>query len=559
MISWIQTYFQKHFRAVFAVLLFLMIASLVAIYNPASGVGRASQRTLERPFFGHNLGNESEVNGLRGDAVRSAQLNGMFQANEPQLEQYMLFRTASLALADQLHLPSPTEKEVAAHIATLVVFKDPQGNFDQKRYSAFADSLKTNPQFTTADANRVLRDDTRLAALGDLMAGPGYVLPIEVRNLLTGADTKWNLEVATWDYASFNPDIPVSDDVLKKFYDENTFRYEVGPRIKLNAVEFKAAEFAPPGAPGEEQLRAYYNANRSRFPAPAEPAKPDAKSPNLAVDAAKPAADDFPKVRAQVEAALRQEAGQRAALKAASDFTVALYESKTPANSPALASFVAAQKRAATPLAPLSLEAPSADQAWLAGYAEQIERLGQDRYFSDPLPAPNGSVVVLLWSETLPGYKPMLPEVREKVAADYRTEEKRKRFLDQGRVLRSRLAAAVKAGTPFAQAAAAEKLEVKSFANLTAQNPAQDFPREALNALQNLDTNQVSDLVAAAEKGYFVHATQRQLPDLTPANPRYAQISAQLAAYNSGLNQRTMIAEAVEAELKKSAPAERTR
>jgi peptidyl-prolyl cis-trans isomerase D len=559
MISWIQTYFQKHFRAVFAVLLFLMIASLVAIYNPASGIGRASQQTLERPFFGHNLGNENDVRRLNADAVRSAQLNGMFQVNEQQLEQYMLYRTAGLAIADQLHLPQPTEKETAAYITTLAVFKDQQGNFDQKRYSAFADSLKTNPQFTTADANRVLRDDARLAALGELMSGPGYVLPIEVRTLLTRSDTKWTLEVASWDYASFNPDIPVTDDVLKKFYDENSFRYEVGPRVKLRAVDFKAAEFAPAATPTEEQLRAYYNANRARFPAPVEPAKTDAKSPALTVNAGKPATDDFPKVRAQVEAAMRQEAGMQAALKVASDFTVALYESKAKANSPELTSFLAAQKRTATSLAPFGVDAPPAGLAWLGNYAEQIERLNQDRYFSDPLPAPDGSVVVLLWDETLPGYKPLLPEVREKVAADYRAEEKRKRFLEQGWALRARLEATVKAGTPFAKAAAAEKLEVKSYVNLTAQNPAQDFPREALNALQNLDTGKVANMIPTAEKGYFVYADQRQLPDLTPANPRYAQISAQLASFNSGMNQRMMLNELVTAELKKSAPAERTR
>lgn len=549
MISWIQKYFQKHFRLVFAMVLLAMAVPLVVIYSQSSGLGQGGHRTLEQKFFGRNLGNEAEVSQLMRDGSFSAQLRGAYQVSSAQVQQYALTRVAGLALADQLHLPVPNEKEVAAFIATLPAFRDQQGNFDQKRYAQFGDSLKTSPQFTTADANRVFRDDARLDTLSKIIGGPGYVLPGDVANQLVRADSVWSVDVATLDYASFDAGAAVTDAALQKFFEENSFRYEVPARPKLSVIEFSAADYMPTVAPTEQELRAYYSANVARFPVPADAEKKDDKKDAGPVD-------NFPKVRAQVETAIRQEAAVRTAVKVASDFTIALYESKATANSPELAGFLAAQKRTATTIAPFSPDSPPADKPWLGYYAEPISRLTKERYFSDPLPTPN-SAVVLVWNDSVPAYKPMLNEVRDKVAADYKDSEKRKRFVEQGKALRAKLEAAVKSGTSFEKAATADKLELKSYANFTLRQPPQDFPQSAFSALQDLKTGEVADMVATNDKGYFVYASQKKLPDLTEANPRFAQVREQLRGMNASANEGAILNAMVEAELKKTQPEER--
>jgi peptidyl-prolyl cis-trans isomerase D len=299
-------------------------------------------------------------------------------------------------------------------------------------------------------------------------------------------------------------------------------------------------------------MREFYKANADRFPVPADPAKKDA---SLSLAPAKPAAatDDFPKVRAQVEAAMKQQAAARRASQVANDFTVALYDRKLAANSPELAAFVAASRHPATVVAPFNGDNPPAAQPWLANYGEQVSRLGKDRFFSDPLPGPNG-FIVLLWQETLPSYKPLFAEVRDKVAADYKDNEKRKRFVEQGKVVRSRLEAAVKAGTAFEKAAADQKLTVKTYANFTLRQPPQDFPYPAFGTLQSLAAGQVADMVAAADKGYFVFAAAKKLPDVTPANPRYAEIRTQLMQLTANASEGSILSSMVEEELKKSAP-----
>lgn len=551
MISWIQRYFQKHFRLVFAVILIAVAVPMVFIYSASGGTGdgKGAGKLLERPFFGYNLGNADQTRRIFSDGTWSIRLKAGYDALQgDQVQQYALQRIAGLALADELHLPVPTADQVAKAVATLRAFQNEQGQFDQARYTQFADSLKTRNDLTGADINRILRDDVRLEALAKLVGGPGYVLPHDIKQQLILADSTWTIQVATLDYAAFNPALSPTEDTLKKFHEENAFRYDVPARPRLSVVEFKGADYVPPVAPTEDELRAFYNSNPARFPVPADAGKKDDKP------AVTPAAnvDNFPKVRAQVEATLKSAVGARGASKAANDLATAIFDRKLTANSPELTAFLAEQRHPAKAVAPFAPDQSPADLPWLASYSEQISRLSKERHFSDPLPTTD-SFVILLWNESLPGYKPLFTEVRERVLADYKDGEKRKLFIARGQALRTQLAAAAKsAAANFATAAAAEKLEVKSYAGFTLRQPPPDMPYQAFGALQGLEAGQVAEMVADAEKGYLVFAQEKKQPDLAPGNPRYAELQQQMMIRTAANNGSAYLGELVERELKKS-------
>jgi len=547
MISWIQTYFQKHIRLVMLVMLLVIGLPMVFIYSQSSGIGHGESRVREQRFFSVNLANPEQAQRVFRDAELSAYLRAGYSALQgAQLQQYGLQRIAGLALADEFHLPAATPEQVSAHTATLRAFQNPQGQFDQSVYTRFGDSLKSaGSPFTIADVARVLRDDARLSEVSKVIGGPGYVLPADIKQQLTRSDSVWTIQVAELDYAGFNPTINPGDADLQKFHDDNSFRYEVPARPRLSVIEFKAADYAPPVAPSEEDLRAFYNANRASFPVPAEGDKKDAAASLAANDAT---VDNFPKVRAQVEASLRNLASRRLASQAANDLTVALFERKLKPSSPQLTPFLESLRLKAVPVTPFTPDSPPADRPWLASYADTAARLGADRLFSDALPTPDG-FAVLLWHETLPSYKPLFVDVRAKVLADYRENEKRRLFIERGNALKARLQAA---GAGFAAAAEAEKLAVKSYAGFTLRQPPQDAPQPALIAMASLEAGQVSDLVGLGEKGLLVHVQEKKLPDLTPANPRYADTQAQLMALSAGTNENALLAEMVEAELAKT-------
>jgi len=550
MISWIQKYFQKHFRLVFLAVLIAIGLPMVVIYSSSgSGAGAGDIKVLERPFFHVNLANQEQARRVFSDGELSGYLRAGYGALQGgQLQQYSLQRVAGLALADELHLPLPSAADVAKYVPTLRAFQNQQGQFDQSIYTRFADSLKAGSPVTAADVNRVLRDDVRLESLTRIVGGPGYVLPPEVKMQLSRADSTWTVQVAALDYAAFSPEFTPTEEKLRKFHEEYSFRYDVPARPRLSYVEFKVAEFTPPGAPSEAELRAFYNNNIASFPVPAEADKKDAALPATATD-------NFPKVRDQVETALRSLASRRVATQAASELTVALYERKLVANSPELTAFLTNSHRAPVALAPFAPDLPPADKPWLANYAEAIARLSRERYFSDPLATPDG-VVVLLWQESLPAYKPLYTDVRERVAADFRESEKRRLFVEHGNALKARLQAAAKTPAGFAAQAASDKLEVKSYANFTLRQPPEDLPQPALAALARLESGQVSDLIGLGDKGLLVYAQERKQPDLSTANPRYAEIQGQLMTFIANNNENSYLGDMVEQELKKTAPAE---
>ncbi len=546
MISWIQRYFQKHLPLVMFVMLIIIGLPMVFIYSQSSGIGGGETKVRTQEFFNINLANQEQSRRVFGDAELSAFLRSGYQGLQgAQLQQYALQRVAGLALADELHLPAATSEEVAKHVPTLRAFQNEQGQFDQSVYTRFGDSLRTaGSPFTAADVTRVLRDDIRLEAVAKLVGGPGYVLASDVKQQLSRIDSTWTVQVASLDYTSFNPTINATDEALKKFHEENSFRYDIPARPRMSVVEFKSANFAPPVGPSEEELRAFYNSNPSAFPVPGA-------EPNAALD---PAVDNFPKVRDQVEATLRDLAARKLASQAANELTVALFERRASMkpNSAELAAFLGSLRLTPVPLAPFAPDNPPADRTWLGSYADAIARLSPDRPFSDALPTPDG-FVVLLWHENLPAYQPLFSDVRERVLADYRATEKRRLFIERGQALKARLQSAGSASA-FAAAATEEKLEVKSYANFTFRQPPADFPQQAFPALTALEAGQVSDLIGLGDKGLLLYVQEKKLPDLTTANPRYKEVQDQLMAFSASTNENSYLGDLVAQELAKTDP-----
>ncbi|WP_158277313.1 peptidyl-prolyl cis-trans isomerase [Opitutus sp. ER46] len=554
MISWIQKYFQHHFKTIFAILLAVTIISFIFTIGASPGIGRGDRRYVDREFFGYNLAMAGDQQRLMGDATLSInlQVGAMMGLDNDQVQQYAFQRAASLHLADTWHIPASTEAEIKEAIKKLRMFAGQDGQFDPKAYATFRDNLKNSKGgVNAADIARVIGDDVRMEKVNALLAGPGYVLARDVRAQLERADTTWTLAIATADYASFAPDFKPTDVQLTKFFEDNVFRYEIPPRVVATYIEFPAANYVANVKITDAEVRAFYDANPARFPKPAAAKPADPKAPANA-DA------DFAAARPQVQATLIRERAQSLAQKAASDVAVAIFESKIP-NGPALEGVLAGRKLQPKPLAPFTREAGPAELGNSPEIADAAFRLNKDRYISDALPTPNGAAV-LFWKDIEPARKPPFVEVRAKVLADFTENEKRKRFVELGKVAKSQIEARLKAGDAFDKAVAAAgsssglKFETKSIAPFSLRSRPQDLDYTLLTALEQLSKGQVSDMVLSPDKGVLVYAQDKKLPDLSEANPKFAETKAQLATFSARMGATAYVAEIVERELKRTEP-----
>lgn len=556
MISWIQRYFQHHFKTIFAVLLAVTIISFIFTIGAAPGIGGAERQVVDRYFFDYNLSLQSDQQRLMGDASLSAMLRVGQYLDGEQIQNYAFQRAATLHLADEWHIPPATADEIKDQIKTLRMFAGQNGEFDPAAYAKFRDNLKTNARGTNeADIARVIGDDVRVEKVQDLLAGPGYVLPGDVKAQLARTDTAWTLATATIDYNTFKPEIKPTDAELKQFFEQAGGRYDIAPRVVVSTIDFPALKYMAQIKPTEEEVRKFYDANPSRFPKPAEPKK-DAATPSV-----KPAADpaaDFAAVRGQVEATLKLEQAQKLAAKDASDASVALYEAKV--NSPeSFEKFVAARKLETKTLAPFTREAPPAELGHSPDAATQAFRLNKEHAVSDPISTPTGSVI-LFWRETQPARTPDFSEVKAKVATDYTESERRKRFVELGKTLKSDLEARLKSGEAFDKAAVAAaekagvKAETKTTAAFTLRTRPQDIDYSVLGTLERLEKGAVSDMVINADKGILVYAVDKKAPDTSEANPQFAETRNQIASYSSRMGASAYVQELVDKELEKSKP-----
>jgi peptidyl-prolyl cis-trans isomerase D len=543
MISWIQTSFQRHFRLIFVVLLGVTIISFIVTIGASSGsLGQSGRGGITRDFFGHNMASQTDMQQLNSDAAMSVELQiGYTGMDEQQLQQYALQRAAALHLAQEWHLPAPTSEQQVDFIKGLRVFADEKGQFDSIRYDGFRRSLQNNPRTSEADIARVVSDDAEIQTVRQLLDGPGYVLPADVRASMIRADTTWTIGYATVDYTSFKPTITPSDTELGRYFQDNAFRYQIAPRVVASVVEFPAINYLGQVQVTDAEVRAYYAANPAQFPAPAAAAGKDKAGKPLPTIKADPA-QDFAAVRPQVEASLRLVRAKNLAAKAASDLAYALYQAKVTIG-PALNAFLTSHHVSAKALAPFTADAGPAELGGSPELAAAAFKLDSQQYFTEALPTPAGAAI-LLWKEQLPPRTPLLSEVRAKVLADYTEAEKRKRFVQLGSTLHNVIVSRLKAGESFDKAAGEAanggiKIEVKTLAPFNMRNRPKDLNATVAGALENLNK---------------VYAADKRMPNLNEAGPEFNAMRLSIAGYMARLGANNYLSEIVASELKRTEP-----
>jgi peptidyl-prolyl cis-trans isomerase D len=543
MISWIQRTFQHHFRLVFAILLIGMVVPFIFTIGSTPGVGRAEHKAADRDYFGHNLLSPEDTGVLMRDAQLSIELQYGTTGTSEQVEATMFQRTAAQHIARELHLPSPSTDEITNFIKDLRSFQGTDGQFDPARYDGFRNSLKAGSGTTEGDILRVISDDILMAKVQRLLAGPGFVMDSDVKEMLVKGDTSWTLSTATVDYKNFEPALDIPEADILKSFNENPLRYTVAPRASVGYVLFPQSAYSAGQTATDAEVRSFYDANPSLFPKPASKDPKESLSPDM----------HFKLVQPLVKMRVISEKAKQVAVKAASDLAYAIYDGKV--DSANIDAFLAARNLKTVALAPFTADAEPAELGGSKDVAQAAFELNADRYYSEAIQTGDGAVI-LFWKASLPSYQPTLAEVHDRVKADATDSRRRIDFVAFGRTLKAGIERRLKDGEAFdkaaSEAASPVAVDVKSFPAFTLRAPAKDIDPSAYSALEHLEKGGVSDMEATADKGVLVYAADKKAPAVDAAGSRYAQVRAQLAANYARTTSAQAMREIVDGELKRS-------
>ncbi len=541
MIHALQTKFQKHHKIIFFVMLAIIIVAFVFTIGAAPGIGGETQ-TARQEFFGHNLASPREMTEIAEAAQLSLRIEyGQTQIDQRQFENYVFERLTLLGLADRLGIPGPTDEQFPTYITSLRGFQNAQGTFDPDIYNDFIDEIDANPTMSEDDVGLVLEDNFRIAQVREILGGPGYILPTEVRLQLERNQTVWSVDLAKFDIGGFEADVQPTDEQLQQFYEENSFRYERAPRTDFAYVVFESANYVDQvPAPKEEELKAYFERNRNQFtpPAPAENAENQTETPEVTLD----------DVRDQVTQSVRMASASRLASRAASDFAYALFENKARQGTDEFQNLINSFNAELKEAPPASANEFPAELGFPRAVQQEVFRLNEDRHFSDPLALRN-DYIVLVFQETLPAYVPPLEEVRDQVAADFINEEERRLLAERAEEIRASIVEKVKNGQPFAEAAQAEGLEVTSADSFTRMTAPSEVPPAVSARLTEFKQGEVSTMIPVQDAGYFVHIRDRQVPEIDPESDEFASTAENLKSLSSMASQNYVLQEVMEREI----------
>jgi peptidyl-prolyl cis-trans isomerase D len=537
MISWIQNHLIRHGRWIFLTLLAVIIVAFVFTIGNTPGFAPRMDGWEPDEFYGVNLNAPLEARPLRERVFYSQLLStGRQPMSEQQIEEGLRVRIALLHLADRLGLPGPTERELSAFVRTRPAFFDAEGNFSRDRYLSFVDDLEADPSSSPDILFRVLEEDFRIDRVARRLGGPGFFLPAEAVAVAQREQTQFELKVASLAIDAFQPEIVVEEESLNSFFNLNAERYREPERIRASLVRF-------PNDPATIELdasevEAHYNANRERFHSAHLAANPPAENEETA---AEEVAIDFATVRERVENELKEQRARRLSNERAHAFAFTLYDRGINRDASGFQQLLENEG-----LTPVEIEPFSVDEVGQRGLPRQLLEsaftLTRNRFYTGAVEI-NGDFGVLIFDGRIDSYVPELQAVREHVEADYREQERRRRFAEKGSNVRQALLAAIANKTDVAEAAENEGWTVETFGPFLYAEAPRELGRNVLEMLPTLSAGEVSPMLTSENRGRLVYVTAKEVPEKDADTSEVAEAAEMLKRYSSFASTRSLLEE----------------
>ena len=269
MITHLQTYFQKHFRWVFTILLVAMVIPFIFAYGPGSRLAQAHHHMSAasgNTFFGHDLSDEAHVQELSREAAIDTWLKTGNPPYDPQaLQALVLARIVQMDLVERLGIPTPTADDLSAYIATLPAFQDSKGYFSQAKFNELQTKFIKEEGLSKDYLMDRIVDRWKLEQLASRTEGSAFFLPTTVEREYALMMSKYTVLVAQKKAANDNT-VTISDDEAKKYFAANKASYATEEKREGVIYKMPADKFVSKVEdPKEEQLQKFFDQISFRF------------------------------------------------------------------------------------------------------------------------------------------------------------------------------------------------------------------------------------------------------------------------------------------------------
>ncbi|MGM0419217.1 MAG: SurA N-terminal domain-containing protein, partial [Thermodesulfobacteriota bacterium] len=189
----------------------------------------------------------------------SSEMLEMFEAEKQALDSLIEERLI-IQKASDLGI-KVSDAELADHIFNMDFFTT-NGSFDNKKYK---EVLAAN-RLSVEEFESLMRKDLLLERVTDIVTGAVKVTDKELREWFN-----YNNKTVDIKYAAFIPgeydkaSFEITDEDIKKYYEENKENYKTEPKVKVSYIRFSADDFKDHVTVSESDIEAYYNENSEKY------------------------------------------------------------------------------------------------------------------------------------------------------------------------------------------------------------------------------------------------------------------------------------------------------
>lgn len=149
-------------------------------------------------------------------------------------------------------------------IGEIAMFKKPDGSFDMEQYKAVLAAQGMSPRMFDSR----MRRDLTLQQINNAIQSTAFVPRSVAGRVSDIGDQEREVQELLFPIADFLPQVKVTDEMVKAFYDKNATLFQVPEQVKVEYVVFDPAVVESQVSVNDADAQKFYDANKDKFKTP---------------------------------------------------------------------------------------------------------------------------------------------------------------------------------------------------------------------------------------------------------------------------------------------------